>query len=301
MAKREQILRYMLIIRLLRQNKKATFNEIEDFLQFESEIQGYNMNISKRTFQRDVRDIDSLFQIEISYDFSEGCYYIAYDEKDDANTRMLEAFDLFNTLNLSFSMSHLIYFDKQHPQGVNHIMGVLYAIRNLKTLRFNYKKFNDNHITQREVAPFAIKEYKRKWYLYAKDYKDNIEKTFGLDRIKDLEFTNNIFTYPDNLNLQRIFKHTYGIYQPGESQKPQTIILDFDPRKGEEIIAHPLHATQHHQVLQDGTIRITLHVYETYDLVADILQCGDLVKVSQPDSLKKKLINIYHNAIKLYK
>jgi predicted DNA-binding transcriptional regulator YafY len=258
------------------------------------------MNISLRTFQRDINDIASLFNVEIVYDFSEKYYYIYYDEDDDANNRMLEAFDLFNTLNLSHNLSDFIFFDKQEPQGTHHIMGLLHAIRNCKTVRFSYKKYTSNESTLREVSPYAIKEYARKWYLYGCDRKDDIAKTFGLDRINDMEILNRSFVYPENLNITAIFRYTYGIYHPGKNEKPATVVLDFEPRKGEEIIANPLHPTQKHHSMKDGTIRVTLHVFETYDLVADILQCGDLVKVVEPASLQNKITEIYKSALEQY-
>jgi predicted DNA-binding transcriptional regulator YafY len=301
MAKREQILRYMLVIRKLRRSKTATFKEIRDYLELESEIQGYNMNIAIRTFQRDIQDIASLFNVEIEYNFSGKYYHIVYDEDDDANNRMLEAFDLFNTLNLSHSLSNFIFFDKQQPQGIKHIMGMLHAIRNLKTVRFTYKKYNHPETTTREAEPYAIKEHRRKWYLYARDQKDGIYKTFGLDRLQDLEITKKPFVYPVNFDVKTIFNHTYGIYQPWEIDKPSDIVLDFEPRKGEEIIANPMHHTQKHQVMQNGNIRVILKVFETYDLVADILQCGDLVNVVKPVSLRNKLIAIYQNALEQYR
>jgi hypothetical protein len=53
-------LRYSLIIKKLRK-RETTFKEISDYLAFESELQDYDFNVSKRTFQRDVKDIFSLY------------------------------------------------------------------------------------------------------------------------------------------------------------------------------------------------------------------------------------------------
>lgn len=57
MSKKEYILRYLLIIRKLKTGKRVTFDEIDFFLETESEIQAYNLKISLRTFQRDINDI----------------------------------------------------------------------------------------------------------------------------------------------------------------------------------------------------------------------------------------------------
>ena len=80
MSKRESIARYNLIIKMLRKHP-ATFEEITDYLSLESELQEYNYTISKRTFQRDLEDIRSLYNIYIQYDFSRKVYYLEFDDE----------------------------------------------------------------------------------------------------------------------------------------------------------------------------------------------------------------------------
>src|SRR5690606_33436882 len=96
--------RYNLIIQKLRKHA-ATFAEISDHLADQSEIQEYNLNVSKRTFQRDLNDIRSLYNIDIQYNFSEKVYFIELDGEMDIKDRMLEAFDTFNVLNLASRFS----------------------------------------------------------------------------------------------------------------------------------------------------------------------------------------------------
>jgi len=69
MSKRESIFRYLHIVNKL-QKTPATFEEIDNYLLQQSERQDYKFNVSKRQFQRDLKDIGSIFEIDISYDFS---------------------------------------------------------------------------------------------------------------------------------------------------------------------------------------------------------------------------------------
>ena len=77
MSKRESIARYNLIIKKLRKSS-STFEEIDDYLARESELQSYNFNVSKRTFQRDLDDIRSLFKIDIQYNYTRKYYSIIF-------------------------------------------------------------------------------------------------------------------------------------------------------------------------------------------------------------------------------
>ena len=137
MSKRESIARYSLIINKLRKYP-ATFEEIADYLAVESEIQSYNFNVSKRTFQRDLLDIGLIYKIYIKYDFSRKMYYIDLDEKQEISERILEAFDTFNALNISDRISTDIYFEKRRPLGTENFYGLLHAIKNQVQIKFIY-------------------------------------------------------------------------------------------------------------------------------------------------------------------
>jgi predicted DNA-binding transcriptional regulator YafY len=79
MTQREFISRLNLIISKLKKGP-ATYNEINDYLKRESELQGYNFNTSKRTFQRDLDEIRSIYHTNIQYDFSNKWYNIEEGE-----------------------------------------------------------------------------------------------------------------------------------------------------------------------------------------------------------------------------
>jgi hypothetical protein len=57
MSKRDYIIRYLFILKKLRSSRVATFNEINDYLQYEFELLDSSRKISLRTFQRDINVI----------------------------------------------------------------------------------------------------------------------------------------------------------------------------------------------------------------------------------------------------
>ncbi len=186
MSKREAISRYNLIINKLRK-RPASFDEILDYLEQESDLQGYDFIVSKRTFQRDLDDIRSLYNIDIQYDRSLKKYKIE-DEDSDASHRVLEAFDTFNALNVSDRISYFIHFEKRKSKGTEHLYGILHAIKNQVLIKFHHQKFWEDEITERTLEPYALKEARNRWYLVGKDLKDNKVKNFALDRILSKRF-----------------------------------------------------------------------------------------------------------------
>ena len=298
MSKRESIARYNLIIKKLRK-QPADFEQISTYLSLESELQEYNFNVSKRTFQRDLDDIRSLYNIDIVYDFSRKVYFIDLEEQPELNERILEAFDTFNALNITDRLSNYIHFEKRRPQGTENLYGLLHAIKNKVQISFSYKKFWEDEMSQRTAEPYALKEFKNRWYVLANDLKDNKVKSFALDRLTELEITRKKFQLPIDFDVNEHYKYCFGIISPNEHQ-PQEVILSFDPFQGKYIKTLPLHESQ--VILKDHEeeLLIKLTLFLTHDFLMEILSYGDNVKVIQPESLIEELKASYENALKLY-
>lgn len=298
MSKRESITRYSLIIKKLRRSP-ATFEEIADFLSLQSELEEYNFNISKRTFQRDLNDIREVYKIDIQFDKSQKHYFIEYDEHPEINERILEAFDTFNALNMSDRLSNDIHFEKRKPQGSEHLLGVLHSIRNNLKLRFSYHSFEGEETTDRNIEPYALKEFRYRWYIVGKDLKDNKIKTFGLDRITELTISKQKFEPPTGFNVNDYYKHCFGIISPN-APEPSIVELEFKPKQGRFIKSLPLHESQ--QIITDTPegLVVRLKVYLTYDFVMELLSYGGNVKVTKPAKLKEQVRLAHEEGYSVY-
>ena len=299
MSKRVFYLRYSLIIKRL-QKTPASFNEISVFLTREAELRDFTIDITKRTFQRDLDEIRTLFNVDIQYDFSRKVYAISEDSKNEANHRMLEAFDMFNALNITDDLSRAVLFEKRKPQGTENFYGLLHAIKNHFVIRYSYLKYDDDEITARIVEPYAMKEFRGRWYLLAREQNDKNVKTFGLDRIGNLQITKKHFDWPPHLNVNDLFKNCFGIINPFVKH-PEEIILSFDPFQGKYIKSFPLHETQQLLIDSDKEVRVGLALCITHDLVMELLSYGETLRVVKPDSLKTTIRDTAKRVIALYK
>ncbi len=298
MSKRDYIIRYLLIVKKIRNSRFATFNEINEYIQREFELLDAPRNISLRTFQRDLNEIRTIFNIDIKCNNSNQ-YYIAEEENSGFNNRMMEAFDIINSLSTGQQLAPHILLEKRCPLGTEHLYGLLHAIRNCYIVRFEYQKYYEPEITSREVEPYALKEFKGRWYLLSKDNKDDIIKTFALDRMNDLEISKKKFSYPTELNPNDYFKNCFGVITSDETG-PEEIVLSFDPLQGKYIKSYPLHESQ--KILKDNEeeLLIQLCLFLTHDFSMELLSYGENVKVIQPVSLVNDLKTTYQAALDLY-
>lgn len=298
MAKKDTFIRYMLIVSKLRK-QKSTFEEIRRYLQSESEYRGYQLDISKRTFQRDIKDIASLFDIEIKFDRSQGVYYIEYDESDKNRERIIEALDVFHALNMSEKLSAHIQFENNDSFGTQHLYGLLHAIKNRLQITLAHKKYWETDTSIKTLEPLAIKEFKKRWYLVAYELQDKKIKTYGLDRIQYFDILTTQFTGHSNFDVNKHFEHCFGIIKP-DKLEPEEIELSFDPFQGLFIKALPIHHSQ--KIIQESEdeIRISLKMFITKDFLMEILSYGDTVRVIKPQRLVDTMKMSYMDVLSLY-
>jgi predicted DNA-binding transcriptional regulator YafY len=305
MSKRGYISRYSLILKKLKVKPYSTYKELQSYIenQFENlQMQDDNLQIgfSKRTLQRDINDIRGVFGIDIEYSKSHKGYFISQSVGENMSfQRMMEAFDVFNSLNLAQDLKPFIHLEKRKPQGTENLYGLLHAIKNRLQINFTYQKFWDEHFTHRLVDPYALKEFKNRWYIMAKDRKDNKIKSFSLDRLSNFEITSQTYQYPDNYSIEQSYRYCFGIISPND-EVPQDIILSFDPFQGKYIKTLPLHDTQQVVVDNEDETKIKLKLCITHDFFMELLSFGDNVKVIEPKSLADKIKQAHEKAFRQY-
>lgn len=300
MSKKQFLKRYSLIINKLRK-KASSFEEIQKYLADQSINDDENYEISIRTFQREIKEIASTHGIEINYNRSQRVYEIVYEGNEERNERLMESFEIIDALKISSNLSNHIILEKRKPLGTNNMNYLIHSIKNRNEITFSNTKYWDEEqgSTQRKVQPLALKEARYRWYLIAKDLNDNRVKTFGLDRISNLEITNLKFVLPENINPEETFRHSFGIIN-GNNKEPQKIILSFSFEQGKYIKSLPLHHSQKELINNEEEYRIELLLHPTYDFVMELMSIGTEVKILEPENLKKEMIKKLKATLKQY-
>jgi predicted DNA-binding transcriptional regulator YafY len=305
MSKRGYISRYMMLIKRLKGKPFSTFEDLEHYVtrqlaNLHMQDDTLVMGFSKRTLQRDIREIRTLFGIDITYDTSRKGYYINSTEYESSCfQRMIEAFDIFNSLNMTRDLTSLVSAEPRRPAGTENMYGLLHAIKNNFQIKFLYHKFWNDEVKLRTVEPYLLKEFRNRWYVITIESKGSVLKTFALDRISELEITSNKFNKNSKVNIEDLFQHSFGIIT-GDGQPPVKIILSFDAFQGKYIKSLPLHISQKVLIDNEDELRISLELHLTHDLLMEIRSFGEDVQVIEPDLLKKQIIDSLQKATVQY-
>lgn len=288
-------IRQQLILNKLRKGN-FTFDEILQYLKLESEIQSLDLILSKRTLQRDLKTIYSVYGVEIKFDRTINKYSIINDEQSIIQQRLLEAVDMYNALSLKDKISDKLIFEHRQPQGTEHLVPILKAIEKKKRIKFDYQKYWEDNLESRTIEARALKEHKQRWYVIGIDIVKKKPRIFGLDRIQNLQITTAGFKH-EKIDVEEMFKHSFGIISPNDD-KPIKIELTFTSFQAKYINSLPLHHSQKIVAENKNKVVFGLYLIPTHDFKMELLSHGSSLLEIKPERLKEEIMLEYRNALK---
>lgn len=296
MAKSGYILRYLLIVRYLQKHPYATSEQILDFLNEESELHEMSeLNISRRTFTRDIADIKTTFGIGIDFCNTRKGFYIPDDEVHSAITeQVLETFDILNSIGGETGIPDYILPEKRVSTGTEHFVPIKKAIKDSKLISFEYKKFYPVVSEVRKIEPYALKQSRGRWYLLGFEEGEDTSKAFGLDRILWVEVLDQKFTKRINVDWKKKYEHCFAMFI-GQGE-PQRIVLSFDNRDGNYLETMPIHHSQKLRREGDRTI-VELFMHITLDLQMELMSRSWSIEIIEPQTLRHQMREIFQEAM----
>ena len=298
--------RYLIIIEQVRRNKYISMDELVDVVRgkIASYVDPGRVGLSKRSIQRDIKEIKENLNISIKYSKAENGYYIPVDDDAQSNFEMMaEQLNLLGTLYLDKNLTSFVFPEKRKPKGMEHLPLLIDAIKNSWITEFFYIKYDNSSQHTRQIEPYALKEFKGRWYLLAMEIDGRPEergsiKTWGIDRIQNLVVTKNKFWKKPEYDIEKEFADSFGIFSD-KDKDVEEVILSFSPVGGKYNESFPLHESQETLIDDDREFRIRLRVKLTYDFIMELLSQSQNMKVLAPAHLRDELIEIHKNAIKM--
>jgi len=327
-------LRYRIIDRSIR-NKYKPFPTKQDLRQACEEAlygEGIGENICDSTIEKDLYAMRMDHDAPIKYSKIEKGYFYADENysidniplsEDDidaikfATTTLMQFKDVGMFKQFGFAIDKI--FDRVHissnpleesvdnfvqfesvPEtiGTEFLPNILKAIKEKLIINFNYTSFISEKTKLRKVIPLLLKEYRNRWYLISFSLAKKKVITFGLDRISDLELTEDYFLDNIEFNPDLYFKHSIGITSFDE--KPEIIIFKIDKIGGKYLESQPIHQSQ--KIIKAGKKRNTyqLKVLLSEELKRFFLSYGNQIEVIAPQKLRDTIKNEITEMSELY-
>lgn len=299
MAKRDQLLRLMNVVTYLKGKVKgASFDEISKYLE-EKNYQNSDgeLAFSEKTFQRDRKIMEELLGIEIKFKRSTMTYQIINDIDEYSEQTIFDNLLLVNAYKQTANYEKLMHFEKRQASGLQNLEGIIYAIKNSKIISFQYTKHWEGIPRKKVVEPYAVKEFRNRWYLLAheKDGKNIFLKTLGLDRISDFELSNSTFNR-QNVDIEALFENSFGIVST-LSEKPTQITLSFEPWQGMFVKSLPIHHSQKILVDNQDELKVEIMLVPTYDFYQELLTHAERILSIEPKFVRDEYLKFLQKGI----
>jgi len=192
------------------------------------------------------------------------------------------------------------------PQTSNSKIGhqwiepIFDSILRKNTIEIIYQKIGEEPQIK-VISPYLLKEFKNHWYLIGYDnLTSKLTKVYLLDRINDLTISSIKYYTDPFFNIDNFFKYSFGIFH-NYQEEPINIELEFYNTMIQQIINHPLMPNQKHKLIRNGkALRVEIQVYDSYEIIREILSYGSSVKVISPIELSEKIKSMIQKMIALY-
>ena len=292
--------RYIWLIDLLRRFGELTFNEIARKWESAS-INDTGKTLTKRTFYNHCQAIALNFGIDIVCRRGRGSnvYYIENPDFIDSGSLVKWTID-------SLSVSEMIYENKsiadkilleEVPAGIEWLEPILKSLRENLIIYLHYKNFIGRTFTGK-VEPLCLKLFKRRWYFVAQ-IPSGEKYIFALDRIENIELTEQSFEYPEDFNSKDFFTDSYGI-AASTGEKTENIVIRTYAELPGYLRSLPLHHSQKELFSNEDFTDFSIRVKPTFDFIQELLSHREQLEVISPLNFRNQISEIIKSMNSLY-
>lgn len=187
--------------------------------------------------------------------------------------------------------------DERHIRALATVAEAWASRRKLKIL---YRALDDEHPTERIIAPYHIEPAApgHASYVIAHCFLRDAVRVFKIERIEKSVLLNETYTIPGEFNPDAFLGPAWGIIVEGPVQTVRLRITDPTVmRIMSETIWHP---SQVQEKKKDGSLIVTFHVMNTVELCSWILGWGAGVEVLDPPDLRQRISEMAQAVSRLY-
>jgi predicted DNA-binding transcriptional regulator YafY len=193
------------------------------------------------------------------------------------------------TSNNKESLDQFIQFETPVSFGGSEFLQpLLDSIKSKTVVFFDYESFQSQKKKARKVLPLYLKEYRNRWYLLSYDCVKEQIITYALDRLSNLESSEEKISTTINFKASTFFQHAIGI--TASAGAPEKVIFKADNVAAKYILSQPFHSSL--KMVKEGKNKTTFEmtVYISEELIREIMSYGGDIEVVEPQLLKDHII-----------
>jgi predicted DNA-binding transcriptional regulator YafY len=292
-----------------------------------AEEAGRELEVSRRTIERDIEMLRYELEAEVRFNREKGCYEYVGDplplpgqwlNENEIAIMLIAERSLRIHTSASFSdqvhpvfnkLLRPIRHDKKAMTYIRDLCASVYFHRPFEPLRDLRNEFStvldaimqkkriimryhtaarSNSIEEkRELDPYALVNSGGDWYVLGKCRETKEIRTFSLSRVYEPGIVDRYFEIPQDFKVEDHLAGGFGRMRGGE---PREIRLHITPPASAWIGSSKWHSTQKLKNLENGAIQLSMRCPVTDSLVRWVMQMGGSVHVEGPEELRTLVV-----------
>ncbi len=309
-----KIARYIRMDQLLRSPEGMTLKEIMNDDKMD--------NISKRLLQDNLKEFETKYGAEFAQNLYRGRERLwryedvhfsimkqAFDDieiirnsienlslfKGDPRYDLLRFYLMGLEKGLSGDGLYFMSFDNNsEATGLKHIEIILDAIIKRYPLKMLYRTFSGSEF-ESNIHPYHLRQFNRRWYIFAFSEEKKAIHNYPLDRIGHLEHLSKPYI-PTDIDFDEYFDDIVGVSNYAD-REVERIVLKVSRKSIDYIRTKPIHwsQTELKDMETDEHVFIQLKVKVNTELKMLLFSYNDAVEVLEPAWLRDDFLKIIQN------
>lgn len=285
----KQFKAYLWLIELIDNHDGITQKEINAAWKKERDLSN-GKDIDRKTIYRYRKELEELFGLKIECDRQTDYKYYLKNRWAMGGKGIVKW--MLRTLSVGLQVADCMGLSdriilEDVPSGDKWLLMIIEAMKNDKRIELTYQGYGKPEGWHETVSPYCVKLYQRRWYLLAKITKPKLY-TLPLDRIKEMQISEESFVMDRKFSAVDYFNDMYGIFRDDKSRKQRVVLRAF----GDEHF-YLRDAAIHHSLKEigrgEGWVDFELNLFTTKELAGYILSRGKRLKVISPKSYAKEI------------
>jgi predicted DNA-binding transcriptional regulator YafY len=170
------------------------------------------------------------------------------------------------------------------------------AILERRRLQVAYRAMHGRAETRRRVAPYRLLFFEGAFYILGHCGLRQDIRVFALDRIRELDLTDETFAVPEGLNIDEFLKSSFGVFHG----PPAKVKIRFAKDIAGYITEKSWHPSQKVTARADGSVLFEAEVAGTEEIKHWVLKWGAKAEVLAPASLRQEICREAEAMLKIY-
>jgi predicted DNA-binding transcriptional regulator YafY len=160
-----------------------------------------------------------------------------------------------------------------------------------------YRTARTGAVSNRNLDPYRVWYRSGGLYVVGMDHKSGEIRTFAVDRIRQIDLTEQKFEIPKSFDFDTYLGSSFGVI----ADQAVRIRIRFDRHWATYVRERSWHESQQFRKRPGGKIELCMEVGNTPDLRTWILSFGSGAEVLEPEELRSKVVQEFQRALKHYK